>query len=199
MIDYSCAQVDGDGKKTLLTPETVHNTLSVDSDPVGKVQNWLLRSHQQQQQQQQQPLPKSKSTPAGFLDKPQQLHRGSPRKQQRTAKTKADKSKSRSVGNIPAEKDKVRLQVVYKPPFKFSVKLRKPEKTVAMPKRVVPQRAGLVVRTSREPAKAKMTKRTDEEEGAKATAPIENIDSNTHTVQSDLEVLLSESELVFSE
>lgn len=203
-IDYSNAQPDGDGKKGLISAEVVHNPLTPDTDPVGKVQNWLLKS--------QYALPKSKSTPAGLTtDK----SRRSPHKRP-TIRPRTDKSKSHSVGNIPSEKDKVRLQVVYKPPFKFSVKLRKPEKTSVVVERdsgnkkqldkpKVP-RTGVLVRTSVAnkqpkdevvPAAALVLASPQVE--ILASKPTDDIDSNIHTVQSDLEVLLSENEGVFSD
>ncbi|CAH1155155.1 unnamed protein product [Phaedon cochleariae] len=185
-IDYSSVQADLDaGKKTL---ELVHNPNTPDSDPVGKVQNWLLKS--------QYPLPKSKSTPAGLTDKT----RRSPHKRP-TIRPRTDKGKSHSVGNIPSEKDKVRLQVVYKPPFKFSLKLRKPDKTSVVIERVaeVPKkpRTGMLVRS----VKGEISAGVETKGGAAApkVEPIPDIDSNIHTVQSDLEVLLSESEFLFSD
>lgn len=202
IIDYSSIQADLDGKKgsdVIITP------LTPESDPVGKVQNWLLKS--------QYALPKSKSTPVGLTDKT----RRSPHKRP-TIRPRTDKSKSHSVGNIPNEKEKVRLQVVYKPPFKFSVKLRKPEKTSVIIERVPdavrkPEKAprtGVLVRTvkelekppvppAREPSAAPIaTPSADVVEAAELNVN-SNIDSNIHTVQSDLEVLLSESEFLFSD
>jgi disintegrin and metalloproteinase domain-containing protein 10 len=211
IIDYSNVQADVDGKKGLISAEVLHNPLTPEADPVGKVQNWLLKS--------QYALPKSKSTPAGLTDK----SRRSPHKRP-TIRPRTDKSKSHSVGNIPNEKEKVRLQVVYKPPFKFSVKLRKPEKTSVVIERVadankktekskVP-RTGVLVRTvkQREPKQNSKTS-VDNPAVAIDAAPIasplqvvdspatkpDDIDSNIHTVQSDLEVLLSESEFLFSD
>lgn len=78
----------------------------------------------------------------------------------------------------------MRVQVVYKPPFKFSLKLRKPEKNVVLEK---------VRKTSSRPAVLVQS--------PVATPPAPNvavdlatvdIDSNIHTVQSDLDVLLSD-------
>ncbi|XP_063909191.1 disintegrin and metalloproteinase domain-containing protein 10-like [Zophobas morio] len=210
IIDYSNVQADADGKKGLISAEVLHNPLTPEADPVGKVQNWLLKS--------QYALPKSKSTPAGLTDK----SRRSPHKRP-TIRPRTDKSKSHSVGNIPNEKEKVRLQVVYKPPFKFSVKLRKPEKTSVVIERVdanrkteknkVP-RTGVLVRTvkQREPKPSNKTS-VDNPAVAIDAAPVaspmqvvdspatkpDDIDSNIHTVQSDLEVLLSESEFLFSD
>ncbi|CAH1975743.1 unnamed protein product [Acanthoscelides obtectus] len=191
-IDYSSVQADIDGKKGLITGEVVHNSLTPETDPVGKVQNWLLKSHCS--------LPKSKSTPVGLTDKT----RRSPHKRP-TIRPRTDKSKSHSVGNIPSEKEKVRLQVVYKPPFKFSVRLRKPEKTsvviekVPEPKKPEQKspRTGVLVRTVVE--KDVKKEETADLVNVSAGLPEHEIDSNIHTVQSDLEVLLSENEFVFSD
>ncbi|XP_060526356.1 disintegrin and metalloproteinase domain-containing protein 10 [Cylas formicarius] len=178
VIDYSSVRADVDGGAT---EPVVH--ASADADPVGKVQNWLRAQYT---------LPKSKSTPAGLTEKT----RRSPQKRS-AARPRADGIKSRSVGNIPAgDKEKVRLQVVYKPPFKFSLKLRRPEKTSAViepVKRLVP-RTGVLVRTTiREVAKQPTETMT-------TTPPVDlatvDIDSNIHTVQSDLEGLLSENDYV---
>lgn len=159
-------------------------------------------------------MPKSKSTPVGLTDKTKR----SPHKRP-TIRPRADKSKSHSVGNISNEKDKVRLQVVYKPPFKFSVKLRKPEKTSVIIERVPDakksSRTGVMLRS---PVKEPLSDVKDSnpssndpnppviatEEPALAPpiateANPPDIDSNIHTVQSDLEVLLSESEYLFSD
>ncbi|CAG9860192.1 unnamed protein product [Phyllotreta striolata] len=198
IIDYSSIQADLDGKKGLAGSDVIITPLTPESDPVGKVQNWLLKS--------QYALPKSKSTPVGLTDKT----RRSPHKRP-TIRPRTDKSKSRSVGNIPNEKEKVRLQVVYKPPFKFSVKLRKPEKTSVIIERVPDAvrkldkapRSGVLVRTVKETEKPP-TVSAPKETGAAAVETADNavnsnIDSNIHTVQSDLEVLLSESEFLFSD
>ncbi|KAJ8968654.1 hypothetical protein NQ314_002195, partial [Rhamnusium bicolor] len=207
IIDYSSVQADIDGKKGLISTEVVHNPITPDADPVGKVQNWLLKS--------QYALPKSKSTPVGLTDKT----RRSPHKRP-TIRPRTDKSKSHSVGNIPGEKEKVRLQVVYKPPFKFSVKLRKPEKTSVIIERAPEPvkrsekkspRTGVLIRTVKEKdSKLQQSSKPNAETSVAsatilpaATSPqVElnpDIDSNIHTVQSDLEVLLSESEFLFSD
>ncbi|XP_057658475.1 disintegrin and metalloproteinase domain-containing protein 10-like [Diorhabda carinulata] len=208
IIDYSNIQADQEGKKGLIGSEAIHTPLTPESDPVGKVQNWLLKS--------QYALPKSKSTPVGLTDKT----RRSPHKRP-TIRPRTDKSKSHSVGNLPNEKEKVRLQVVYKPPFKFSVKLRKPEKTSVIIERIPDAhkapRTGVLVRTVKEaeskplppPPKIPLPPIPVEaarEQSAAASVDvvdsvnsITNIDSNIHTVQSDLEVLLSESEFLFSD
>lgn len=185
IIDYSA-----DDPKT--PSNVLHSSLTPEADPLGKVQNWLLKSHQS--------LPKSKSTPAGLTDKSRSPHKRTKR---------AEKSKAHSLGNLPGDKEKVRLQVVYKPPFKFSVKLRKPEKTCVViekhPERVKNNpRTGVLVRTVKEDKKHQKTPKPGQNvvhplQGNIPSTKIPNeIDSNSHTVQSDLEVLLSESEFLFS-
>lgn len=188
-------QADINGKK-LVTAEVMHNPIvTPEADPVGKVQNWLMKSEYA--------LPKSKSTPVGLTEKT----RRSPHKRP-TIRGRTDKSKSHSIGNIPSEKEKVRLQVVYKPPFKFSVKLRKPEKTSVVIERVPDivkkPRTGVLVKTVKE-KDTKVTenavlpkKQFKDPKDAKVDLKAD-IDSNMHTVQSDLEVLLSESEFLFSD
>ncbi|KAJ8983191.1 hypothetical protein NQ317_016410, partial [Molorchus minor] len=202
IIDYSSIQADIDGKKGLINAEVLHNPVTPEADPVGKVQNWLLKS--------QYALPKSKSTPVGLTDKAaRSTHKRA------TIRPRTDKSKSHSVGNIPNEKEKVRLQVVYKPPFKFSVKLRKPEKTSVVIERVPepvrkaekkPPRTGVLVRTVKEkdsqPQQSSKPCTGDTVDAAAVSPRVDlnpDIDSNIHTVQSDLEVLLSESEFLFSD
>jgi disintegrin and metalloproteinase domain-containing protein 10 len=224
VIDYS----DAEGKKGLIGAEVLHTPHTPEADPVGKVQNWLLKSHAA--------LPKSNSTPVGLTTA------RSPHKQ-RAKKPTAPKSNS--VGNI-ADKEKVRLQVVYKPPFKFSVKLRKPEKTCVVIERVKTSQATQTQPTTTTPAIVSpnnpSNKLSDKKEKPRTgflvrtvndkciskndgvvlgtttaatttTSPLQQatnnlpkplptaneIDSNVHTVQSDLEVLLSESEFLFSD
>uniref|UniRef100_T1HCD6 Disintegrin domain-containing protein n=1 Tax=Rhodnius prolixus TaxID=13249 RepID=T1HCD6_RHOPR len=81
-------------------------TKTPEDDPLGKVRNWLLNSHIDRTM-----VRKSKSSPAGFL----------PTESQRSP-TKVLPKPRRHVES----KEQVKLQVMYKPPFKFSVKLRKP-------------------------------------------------------------------------
>ncbi|CAH0552456.1 unnamed protein product [Brassicogethes aeneus] len=201
VIDYSVFQKDVDGRKELVSSEVVHNTLAAEADSVGKVQNWLLKS--------QYALPKSKSTPVNLADK---LKR-SPHKRP-TIRTRT-KNKSHSIGNIPSEKDKVRLQVVYKPPFKFTVKLRKPEKTSVLIEKQEPvrkpdkpHRGGVLIQTVARESEEQPVKTKNDTNNKVTIAKIpkannppvdstDNIDSNVHTVQSDLEVLLSDSEFLF--
>lgn len=84
-----------------------------EEDPLGKVRNWLLNSHDISGSL---AVRKSKSSPAGFLQQGNQPR--SPGKVQRLSEQR---------GSLDANgKEQVKLQVVYKPPFKFSVKLKKP-------------------------------------------------------------------------
>ncbi|XP_076258689.1 disintegrin and metalloproteinase domain-containing protein 10-like [Rhynchophorus ferrugineus] len=185
IIDYSSIQPDIDGKND--TSPVVHNTMEEEStDPVGKVHHWLKNQYN---------LPKSKSTPVG-LTTGRGLHKKAPQRATRPEK------KSRSVANIPGEKDKVRVQVVYKPPFKFSLKLRKPEKNqtsvVIEPVKKSNARPAILVQSE-------MIKTPETPVVIKPTVPAPydtinlasaDVDSNIHTVQSDLEILLSENEYV---
>lgn len=238
IIDYSKQQIERDGTNNELSGVLLTTS---ETDPVGKVQSWLLRS------QQSSALPKSKSTPAGLTTRTNR----SPHKIRPALRSRPEKSKALSVGNLSGEKDKLRLQVVYKPPFKFSLKLRKPEKTSVVvektepnPKRPSGARTGVLISApkqrdrkrdrdpqrdrerDRKPREGKSQKRTKTDAlpplptpapvnnatASSSTAPpltvpapvppvrpADDIDSNIHTVQSDLEVLLSESEFLFSD
>lgn len=278
VIDYSldnsakAGNVAPSNKATIVHPP--HTTDSLVADSVGKVQNWLLRSHVSSQNASNNTatvgtvLPKSKSTPIGLVEKSggrnvnsgggKQRVRGASAKvstaNQQTA-TNATSSgqqqlKSASIGNLQhtSDKDKMRLQVVYKPPFKFSVKLRKPDKT-AQPATLersrrqlstsANQRHGVLVRaqqkqlgnkdSSKKQVNVKQTavlpfnlKQSSDPPvscgvAASTESPVEHIysvinevvgntnnnnvatpqldiDLNMHTVQSDLEVLLSDTD-----
>ncbi|KDR16966.1 Disintegrin and metalloproteinase domain-containing protein 10 [Zootermopsis nevadensis] len=243
VIDYSAMQSD---KKKL---GVVLGLSDKGSAPVGKVQKLLLNS---QLPVDSKLLPKSKSAPIGLT--------GAARSPVRTRApavlrhSRSEKPKSRSTGNLKGvnknciEKEKLRLQVVYRPPFKFSLKLHKAEKgsgasaTVVVDKshrRSVPgdlkrgggggvsggARAAMLLRSrdrrrmadNRKPeVKEAVTAATAPASPAVSAAPMlqpslptptvnqnkerdEDIDSNIHTVPSDLEVLLSESEFLFSD
>ncbi|XP_071444050.1 disintegrin and metalloproteinase domain-containing protein 10 [Hetaerina americana] len=122
VIDYSAMQGDEDVDKL----GGVRKANKEVEDSMGKVQNWLLFASNH--------FPKSKSTPAGLVtvseDKvaPKDVTLPLPRPNK-------GESKARSLGNLRPIRDggsggdqRVRLQVVYKPPFKFSLKLRRAEK-----------------------------------------------------------------------
>lgn len=195
VIEYT-SPLEGEGKKDLLTGEVVHGVTTPETDPFGKVQNWLLKS--------QNCLPKSKSTPDGLKEQGQK----NPQKRA-VIKLRNDKNKSHSVGNLSSEK--MRLQIVYKPPFKFSVKLRKPDKSCTVqdraalgkkPERKAPRTAVLIKTVSESKTKKTAKPPVANPPAIAATSTqddvrdisVDTIDANTHTVQSDLEVLLSENE-----
>lgn len=108
----------------------VANKKTPEDDPLGKVRNWLLNSHHIEALGGT--LRKSKSSPAGFANPPEP-----PRP---------------VVKAQPKNKDnQVSLQVVYKPPFKFSVKLSKSKPDLTKDKRPdrTKQRAALLIRANR--------------------------------------------------
>jgi disintegrin and metalloproteinase domain-containing protein 10 len=242
VIDYSAVQSDKD-KLGVMIGMTDKGILP-DSDPVGKVKNWLLNS---QSPVDSALLPKSKSTPVGLTGAANSPVKGL-RAPDVTHHSRSEKPKSRSTGNIQGanknggEKEKLRLQVVYRPPFKFSLKLHKAEKGSGASasvvivdksrKRCAPgdRKRGIGVSGGTRAAmllKSRDHKRiaSNRKSGTAAAVPVapavtpaasmhlplptptENqdkeqeadIDSNIHTVPSDLEVLLSESEFLFSD
>ncbi|XP_050543022.1 disintegrin and metalloproteinase domain-containing protein 10 isoform X2 [Daktulosphaira vitifoliae] len=119
VINYSATQNNAMVNKKL-----------ADDDPLGKVRNWLLNSHHIEALGS---LRKSKSSPAGFANPPEQ-----PKLTKVTAQQKP-------------KDNQVSLQVVYKPPFKFSVKLSKSKPDLAKDKRPdrTKQRAALLIRANR--------------------------------------------------
>jgi disintegrin and metalloproteinase domain-containing protein 10 len=213
-----------------------------DSDPVGKVRNWLLNS---QSPVDSALLPKSKSTPVGLTGSAESPVNGM-RAPAVMHHSKSEKPKSRSTGNLQGanknggEKEKLRLQVVYRPPFKFSLKLHKAEKGSGASasviivdksrKRCAPgdRKRGMGVSGGTRAAvllKSRDRKRIASNRKSGTAVPVAtadalspsvnvplptpdqnqdkeqeaDIDSNIHTVPSDLEVLLSESEFLFSD
>ncbi|XP_026737507.1 uncharacterized protein LOC113500808 [Trichoplusia ni] len=83
-----------------------------DTEALSKVQRWLLSSPQPTA------IPKSKSIPLGLTER-------SHRQAQKSArKTRPSKSATNLLSG-----EKARLQVVFKPPFRFSVKICKSDKT----------------------------------------------------------------------
>ncbi|KAL0271099.1 UNVERIFIED_CONTAM: hypothetical protein PYX00_008305 [Menopon gallinae] len=227
-------------------------------DPLGKVQNWLMHSISVGKTSENfgimtLTLPKSKSSPVGLsgtakpeeipikpISPPKIVH-----KNDRVIQIpKLSQKRSRSAGNLrksDRREEKVKLQVVYKPPFKFSVKLRNNRVLSSVNTKFAEeknngshgtrkaatetdrkQRTALLVRTgsnrkSREEksktppvfAKENLTDNpfkfpTGVTSSANPQLPIYltdqvDIDSNIHTVPSDLDVLLSESEFLFSD
>ncbi|EEB13829.1 adam, putative [Pediculus humanus corporis] len=259
-------------------------------DPLGKVQNWLLHSISTGKTSENfgimtLTLPKSKSSPVGLSNKSKTAdhhlkiinHPKIVHKNDKVVQIpKLTQKRSRSTGNLrkPDKKDeKIKLQVVYKPPFKFSVKLRKNRVLSAIGTKILDekttnqttttmtrkqsnnnnnnnhvgngnekiQRAAVLVRTSRRHSKQKSENKKGKHSSpqtttssssspnkdnnnatenpftfpsgvAPMTAPSINskqlpiyltdqadIDSNMHTVPSDLDVLLSESKFLFSD
>lgn len=260
-------------------------------DPLGKVQNWLLHSISTGKTSENfgimtLTLPKSKSSPVGLSNKSKTAdhhlkiinHPKIVHKNDKVVQIpKLTQKRSRSTGNLrkPDKKDeKIKLQVVYKPPFKFSVKLRKNRVLSAIGTKILDekttnqttttmtrkqsnnnnnnnnnvgngnekiQRTAILVRTSRRHSKQKSENKKGKHSSpqtttssssspnkdnnnatenpftfpsgvAPMTAPSINskqlpiyltdqadIDSNMHTVPSDLDVLLSESKFLFSD
>lgn len=216
VIDYSAAQAEKSEGGTVIAGGN-----SVDADPKSKVRSWLLASDCRVAR----PitaLPKSKSTPVGLtspgmMSTPAALTspvavpggRGPPRPRQVTLRRLAD-PKSRSVGSLgrsdASRMEKVRLQVVYKPPFKFSLKLRKADKVGQLPARNSGPRTGVLVRTTTDAKKKEKKRSIGKTRQAHAPSKLSNASciveppsSDLHTVPSDLEVLLSESEFLFSD
>jgi len=133
VIDYSAAQ-----NKALVAAAAaaVANKKAPDDDPLGKVRHWLLNSHHIEALQGT--LRKSKSSPAGFANPPEPARPvAAPCKTQPKAAGK--------------DNNQVSLQVVYKPPFKFSVKLSKSKPDLTKDKRPdrSRQRAALLIRANR--------------------------------------------------
>lgn len=83
-----------------------------DTEALTKVQKWLLSSPQPSA------IPKSKSIPLGLTER---THRQASKG---TRKTRPSKSATNLLSG-----EKARLQVVFKPPFRFSVKICKSDKT----------------------------------------------------------------------
>ncbi|XP_012281444.1 disintegrin and metalloproteinase domain-containing protein 10 [Orussus abietinus] len=209
VIDYSATQTETE-------PGGGDN-----ADPKSKVRSWLLASQTRLDPPTSgSALPKSKSTPVGLTAAGTPSGRtgnnvaqgrvgngvqGAGRIRQAALKRLTDQ-KSRSAPLAKSDKnDRVRLQVVYKPPFKFSVRLRKTDKVGQAPGGHGPARnpgprTGVLVRTSKKDrvglghtCRQKTPSRTND-----VRVP-EPANSDLHTVPSDLEVLLSESEFLFSD
>ena len=238
VIDYSAVQSDK-GKLGVILGLSDKGPVP-DSDPVGKVRNWLLNN---QSPVDSALLPKSKSTPVGLTGSAESPVKGM-RAPAVMHHSRSEKPKSRSTGNLQGanknggEKEKLRLQVVYRPPFKFSLKLHKAEKGSGASasviivdksrKRCAPgdrkrgvgvsggTRAAMLLKSRDHKRIASNRKSGTAVATADAPSPSANvplptpdqnqdkeqeadIDSNIHTVPSDLEVLLSESEFLFSD
>lgn len=199
VIDYSAAQTENEGATgTKATPE------ASTTDPKSKVRSWLLAS-QCRIEPPANAMLKSKSTPIGLASASQPTGRSAAKVKQVTLRKLAN-PKSRSVGSLArndTRNDRVRLQVVYKPPFKFSVKLRKADKVGQTSGAVGPRsgpRTGVLVRTKKK-SKVRLGRNKENNKNNKlnSTSIPEPTCSDLHTVPSDLEVLLSESEFLFSD
>lgn len=154
-------------KKTVVVANPKAGAAVVCEDPLGKVRNWLINSHNIEDIGS---LKKSQSSPAGFdLSDPTGKNRGkrtnplaaAPAAVPATTPAAGTPQKAEAAKKKPS-KDRVKLQLVYKPPFKFSVKLGKNKNEISShlikDKRpeAVKQRAALLVRADRirsQPAK----------------------------------------------
>ncbi|KAL6446416.1 hypothetical protein ACFW04_001174 [Cataglyphis niger] len=216
VIDYSAIQAEKE-------PEP-------NADPKSKVRSWLLASSQCRPdigtRTNMSGLPKSKSTPVGLTVSGSGVVASRqpvvPVTRQQ-ASTPARRSGALEAGRMMelknssgslARKERARLQVVYKPPFRFSVKLRKSDKVAQAPAGATASHANVSSRTAKLPRTGvllRTAKRKDRVRigRARQIAPTgignsgsdlpEPANSDLHTVPSDLEVLLSESEFLFSD
>lgn len=192
------------------------------ADPIGKVKSWLVSSQPPHAPSTSTTVvPKSKSTPAGLA---MAANRGGTKPRTSSATPKYSPSDS---------KDKLRIHVVYKPPFRFSLKLRRPEKVngasapaagaTAAPTNGSPRKARMpgqrvLLRTREREHRSGVAKRahkrnkklnSPKKTSAGGTSPShpptssapppESADVIDTAVPSDLEVLLSESEFLFSD
>lgn len=197
VIDYSTMQAETEAEPN--------------ADPKSKVRSWLLASSQCQPETVRTNatgLPKSKSTPVGLTSAGTRLaatRQAAPRRPTEFRENKIPASSA-------ARKERAKLQVVYKPPFRFSVKLRKSDKVAQVPApapnathangRPKLPRTGVLLRTAKKKDRVRIGR-------ARQIAPTgignsagdlpEPANSDLHTVPSDLEVLLSESEFLFSD
>lgn len=208
VIDYSAMQADKE-------PET-------NTDPKSKVRSWLLASSQCRPEIGARTningLPKSKSTPVGLTVSAGAIESRVPVSRQaltsvRRSGAEVGRTELKNSSNSLARKERARLQVVYKPPFRFSVKLRKSDKVAQAPATAVNHtnansrttklpRTGVLLRTAKRKDRVRIGR-------ARQIAPTgignsggdlpEPANSDLHTVPSDLEVLLSESEFLFSD
>ncbi|XP_012143945.2 disintegrin and metalloproteinase domain-containing protein 10 isoform X1 [Megachile rotundata] len=194
VIDYSAIQTE---------KETEPN-----ADPKSKVRSWLLASSHcrpDATRTNANGLPKSKSTPVGLTSAGTRL----PATRQVTSRRPTEPRDPKLTVNPVARKERAKLQVIYKPPFKFSVKLRKSDKVAQVPALVAnassrPKlpRTGVLLKTVKKKDRVRIGR-------ARQIAPTgigngagdlpEPANSDLHTVPSDLEVLLSESEFLFSD
>ncbi|XP_061941808.1 disintegrin and metalloproteinase domain-containing protein 10 isoform X2 [Apis cerana] len=201
VIDYSAIQAE---------KETEPN-----ADPKSKVRSWLLASSQCRPETGRGNgaacLPKSKSTPVGLTGAGTRLPAATRQAASRRNPLESKEANKTTGNSQAARKERAKLQVVYKPPFRFSVKLRKTDKVaqVTAPNATMhangrPKlpRTGVLLRTGKKKDRVRIGR-------ARQIAPTgignsaadlpEPANSDLHTVPSDLEVLLSESEFLFSD
>lgn len=170
VIDYSADATAPPATTPPSAPTAAAAAAVPESDPMSKVKNWLMTAEQ--------PVPRSRSTPAGLTEKTAVVGR------------------SGSGGDLKQTSGrKAQLQVLYGGPFKFKLKFRKPAgaSSSAPPARVGAGRSSAAGRRGKA-GRARPAAVTPE-----LALAAEDVDSNLHTVPSDLEVLLSESEFLFSE
>lgn len=172
-------------KKTVVVADPKAGAAVISEDPLGKVRNWLINSHNIEDVGS---LKKSQSSPAGFdLSDPTGKNR-TKRTNPSAAPPAAVPATTPAAGTPPKaeaakkkpSKDRVKLQLVYKPPFKFSVKLGKNKNEISShlikDKRpeAVKQRAALLVRADRirsQPTKETVTAAAPK--STKANEPVE--------------------------
>ncbi|XP_031842492.1 disintegrin and metalloproteinase domain-containing protein 10 isoform X2 [Nomia melanderi] len=199
VIDYSAIQAEKESEPN--------------ADPKSKVRSWLLASSQCRPETIRTSgtgLPKSKSTPVGLTSAATRI----PAARQVNVSRRPGESREAkaSAGNNAARKERAKLQVVYKPPFRFSVKLKKSDKVTQVAGQAANAghangrskmpRTGVLLRTAKKKDRVRIGR-------ARQIAPTgigngagdlpEPANSDLHTVPSDLEVLLSESEFLFSD
>ena len=211
VIDYSATQAENEtggpaGVGVSATVGTGSGGVADNADPKSKVRSWLLAS-QCRVEPPTSALSKSKSTPVGLTTPAGAPPRPSGGRVKHVTLRRLTDPKSRSLSSLAkndTKPDRVRLQVVYKPPFKFSVKLRKADKVgqtpgVHGPNRNAGPRTGVLVKTKRDKVRIGQAKQIHAPNKTINACIPEPPNSDLHTVPSDLEVLLSESEFLFSD
>lgn len=144
-------------------------------DPLGKVRNWLIQSNPSAATPPKKHMPKSKSTPAA-------LQTATPPAAPAAAVARQAAARCKSNGSLQA---KSKLQLLYKPPFKLTVKLNK--------KREEGRQAAAAVargRTALLISRSAAHKRPEAKQPAAARAHERDLDLTT-TVPSDRAVLIS--------
>lgn len=133
-----------------------------DTEALSKVQRWLLSSPQPTA------IPKSKSIPLGLTER---THR---QVQKGARKTRPSKSASNLLSG-----EKARLQVVFKPPFRFSVKICKSDKTkVVLDKSSKPDVDRKLHAVAPQPTPVDIPKTNPSSKAPKHSNPTRNIENN---------------------